>query len=120
MTQPVYDEESIDNIYEATKDLGVPVFIGIMPLTGYRNAVFLHNEVPGIKIPKAILNRMEKHTDKQLGRAEGVAIARGLLDIAMEKFQGIYLMTPFSYWRMTEELTKYIREQDQSRLAVEA
>lgn len=120
MTQPIYDEQGIINLYEATKDLDIPIFVGIMPLTGYRNAMFLHNEVPGIKISKSVLERMEACPDREAGRREGVQIAKELLDVAMEKFAGIYLITPFSLWNMTEELAIYIREKDQQKIAVKA
>jgi homocysteine S-methyltransferase len=107
MTQPVYDADGIRQIAEATAHLDIPVFIGIMPLTGYRNALFLHNEVPGIKIPADVLERM-KDLKGEEGRKMGVAIARELLDVAMAHFRGIYLITPFAYWQMTEELTRYV------------
>jgi len=118
MTQPVYDEKGILDVYEATKGIGIPVFIGIMPLTGYRNALFLHNEVPGIKIPEKVLKRMEKVKTKEEGRQIGVDMAKDLVDVALEKFPGIYLMTPFSLWRMTESLTRYIREKDRVQVNV--
>lgn len=112
MTQPVYDAASIERIYEATRHLSVPIFIGIMPITSWRNAWFLHNEVPGIKIADAVFQRMSDLPDKATERAEGVAITKELLDAACEKFNGIYLITPFDYWEMTEELTRYIRQKD--------
>ena len=46
-------------VYEATKHLNVPLFIGIMPITSYNNALFLHNEVPGIKLSEEILTQFE-------------------------------------------------------------
>lgn len=116
MTQPVYDPDGMSEVYEITKSLPVPVFIGIMPLTGYRNALFLHHEVPGIKIPEPVLKRMEKTKDKQSGQREGVQVAKELLEVAMEKFAGIYLITPFSHWHMTEELTRFVRERDRKQL----
>jgi 5,10-methylenetetrahydrofolate reductase len=86
-----------------------------MPLTGYRNALFLHNEVPGIKIPADVLERM-KDLKGEEGRKMGVAIARELLDVAMAYFRGIYLITPFAYWQMTEELTRYVLRAKQNAL----
>ncbi|NPV26091.1 MAG: bifunctional homocysteine S-methyltransferase/methylenetetrahydrofolate reductase [Firmicutes bacterium] len=109
MTQPVYDAETIELIYERTKHLPVPIFIGIMPLTSSRNAEFLHNEVPGIKLTEEALQRMRKYTGAE-ARSEGVKMARELLDLAMRYFRGIYLITPFSYHDMTAELTRYVRE----------
>ena len=40
------------------------------------------------------------------------AIAKELVDAAMDKFKGIYLITPFLYYGMTVELTKHIRKID--------
>lgn len=107
MTQPVYDAETIRQVYEATKHLTVPVFIGIMPLTGQRNAEFLHNEVPGIKLSPSCLARMNG-LKGAAGRREGVAIAEELIDAAVQYFKGIYLITPFNYHEMTVELTRYV------------
>ncbi|MFP3513706.1 methylenetetrahydrofolate reductase, partial [Peribacillus sp. SIMBA_075] len=82
MTQPVYDAESIKLVYESTKHIGIPVFIGIMPLTSQRNAEFLHNEVPGIKLSAEALERMKKVQGAE-ARKEGIAIAKELLDTAI-------------------------------------
>jgi methionine synthase / methylenetetrahydrofolate reductase(NADPH) len=112
MTQPLYDHQSIDRLYEATKHISIPVFIGIMPITSYRNALFLHNEIPGIKITDKVLAQMEKTPDPIKARQLGIDITKDLLDGAMIKFQGIYLITPFSFWQMSVELTHYIREKD--------
>lgn len=112
MTQPVYDSAGIEKIYEATAHLPVPVFIGIMPITSLQNAFFLHNEVPGIKIPDPIFERMEQVESKKQQQAEGIALTKELLDVACEKFNGIYLITPFDYWQMSEELISYVRQKD--------
>lgn len=110
MTQPVYDAESIRLVYESTKHIGVPVFIGIMPLTSQRNAEFLHNEVPGIKLSEEALERM-KRVQGEAARQEGINIAKELLDTAIRYFNGIYLITPFNYHAMTVELIQYVRQQ---------
>lgn len=110
MTQPVYDAESIKVVYEATKHIGIPVFIGIMPLTSSRNAEFLHNEVPGIKLSPEALERM-KRVQGEDARREGIQIAKELLDTAVRYFQGIYLITPFNYYSMATELIQYVRQQ---------
>lgn len=107
MTQPVFDAQTIKKIYEATKHIGIPVFIGIMPLTSQRNAEFLHNEVPGIKLSPDSLKRMHG-LQGITGRQEGLNISKELIDEAMHYFNGIYLITPFNYYDMTAELTKYV------------
>ena len=108
MTQPVYDAALIERIAEATRHIGVPIFIGIMPLASGRNAEFLHNEVPGIELSDEVRRRMAG-LEGEAGRTEGVRIAEELLDAALAFFNGIYLMTPFMFYDMTAKLTGYVR-----------
>ena len=111
ITQPVYSEKLLIDVYEQTKHLDAPVYIGLMPLTGSRNAEFLHNEVPGIKISQTILNTMEKLKDNPAqSKREGIAITKSLIDTAAELFNGIYLITPFMNYEMSVELAQYSRE----------
>lgn len=114
LTQPVYSPSQIEVVYEATKHLDTPIFIGIMPLTSTKNAEFIHNEVPGIKLPDSVRQAMASAgNDPVQAQKEGIAIARELVDVAMDKFKGIYLITPFLRYEMTAELTRYIRTIDQ-------
>ncbi|MDO3677655.1 bifunctional homocysteine S-methyltransferase/methylenetetrahydrofolate reductase [Paenibacillus ehimensis] len=112
MTQPVYNAELIEKVYEATKHLDVPIFIGIMPLASGGNAEYLHNEVPGIQLSDEVRQRMNGLKGEE-GRAMGVQIAKELLDTAMRYFKGIYLMTPFLAYEMTVQLTEYVWEKAQ-------
>ena len=84
-----------------------------MPLTSSRNAEFIHHEIPGIKLSDSIRDIMAKAgEDKEKQRAEGLAIARSLLDTACELFNGIYLITPFLRSDLTAELTTYIHQKE--------
>lgn len=113
ISQPVYTKEKIVEIYEATKDLQAPIYIGIMPLTSFKGAQFLHHEVPGIKLSEEVLERMKKcDGNKELEVAEGLAIAKELLDTATKYFNGIYLITPFLRYDVTLQLIKYIQQLD--------
>jgi len=114
MTQPVYDAELIVKIYEATKHLSIPIFIGIMPLASGRNAEYLHNEVPGIQLSDEVRKRMSG-LEGEAGRSMGVEIAKELLDTAMQYFNGIYLITPFLMYEMTAKLTEYVWEKSRRR-----
>ncbi|WP_068616759.1 bifunctional homocysteine S-methyltransferase/methylenetetrahydrofolate reductase [Paenibacillus tuaregi] len=116
MTQPVYDPKLIVSIKEATAHLNVPIFLGIMPLASGKNAEYLHNEVPGIQLSDEVRGRMAGLQGEE-GRREGVEIAKELLDVAMEHFNGIYLMTPFMFYEMTAVLTSYVKEKSKERRA---
>lgn len=109
MTQPVYDVKLIKDIKEATAHLEVPLFIGIMPLASGKNAEYLHNEVPGIQLSQEIRKRMDG-LQGEAGRMEGIEIAKELLDVAVQHFKGIYLITPFMFYEMNVSLMNYIKQ----------
>lgn len=116
ITQPVYTKEKIQEIYEATKHLPTPIFIGIMPLTNSRNSEFLHNEVPGIKLSEEVLERMRLcGEDRERATAEGIQISKELIDTAAELFNGIYIITPFFRYDMSLQLIHYIQEIDRKK-----
>ena len=113
ISQPVYSKEKIIEVYEATKHLDTPIYIGIMPVTSFKSAEFLHHEVPGIKLSDDVLERMAAcGDDKEKATAEGIAIAKELLDTACELFNGIYLITPFLRYDMTLQLLDYVKQLD--------
>ncbi|PEQ95871.1 bifunctional homocysteine S-methyltransferase/methylenetetrahydrofolate reductase [Bacillus sp. AFS006103] len=111
ISQPVFSEEKLLEVYEHTKHLNAPIYIGLMPLTSSKNAEFLHNEVPGIKIADSIRQRMAQLNDDPLQAArEGIAISKSLIDAALDLFNGIYLITPFLRYELTAELALYTRQ----------
>ncbi|MCM3724936.1 bifunctional homocysteine S-methyltransferase/methylenetetrahydrofolate reductase [Neobacillus cucumis] len=111
ISQPVFSEEKLIEVYENTKHLDTPIYIGLMPLTGSKNAEFLHNEVPGIKIADSIRDRMALLNDNPLQAArEGIAITKSLIDAALDLFNGIYLITPFLRFELTAELAAYANQ----------
>lgn len=95
ISQPVYDIELLSSFIDKLKGTNVPVIIGVWPLASYRNALFLQNEVPGVEIPKHILDRMEKHTDKESARRDGVLIAREIVNSLRDKISGVQVSPPF-------------------------
>jgi homocysteine S-methyltransferase len=113
MTQPVFDCDTMTAIHEATKHISVPIFIGIMPLTGIRMAKFLHHEVPGIKLSQEAMERISLF-EGEAAREEGIKMAKVLIDHALPLFKGIYLITPFMFYEMTAELTEYTFQKAQA------
>ena len=96
MTQPVYDPRTVERFLGLVRHLNTPILIGILPLYSHRNAEFLHNEVPGMRIPDDIRERMRKAGSGEAAQREGVAIARDALAAARELAQGAYVMPPFN------------------------
>jgi methionine synthase I (cobalamin-dependent)/5,10-methylenetetrahydrofolate reductase len=108
MTQPVFETRLVEETARRTAHFGVPVFVGVWPLLNGRQALFLHNEVPGISIPGPIMSRMEGLEGAE-GRKEGVAIAKEVTRSVLDHFPGVYFMTPFLAYQTTEELSAFVR-----------
>ena len=68
---------------------------GVWPLVSLRNAEFLANEVPGVEIPDAILERMSHAKTKEDGRALGIEIAREICDAISDRVAGYQVSAPF-------------------------
>jgi methionine synthase / methylenetetrahydrofolate reductase(NADPH) len=100
MTQPVYDVAVLDRFLDDMSDLDVPVLVGLLPLASYKNAEFLHNEVPGMSVPEHIRDRMRKAGNGEDGRKEGVAIAREMLSAVKPRVHGAYIMPPFGRFEL--------------------
>lgn len=102
MTQPVFEPRLLERFLDELGTPPIPVLAGILPLYSYRNAEFLHNEVPGMQIPAAVRDRMRRATGKEDARREGVAVARealaGVRDTA--GVAGAYVMPPFGRYDM--------------------
>jgi homocysteine S-methyltransferase len=96
LTQPVYDPRTLEAFLASTRHLGVPILVGILPLYSHKNAEFLHNEVPGMRIPDDIRERMRLAGSGDEARLEGVRIAQETLLAARELAQGAYIMPPFN------------------------
>jgi len=108
ITQPVYSKEKIKQVYEATKHLNTSFFIGIMPIASYNNALFLHNEVPGIKISEDVLNQFKAvKDDKEKTKELSLRLSKELIDTVHEYFNGLYIITPFQKVDYSLELAAY-------------
>lgn len=104
MTQPVYDPRVLERFLDDVAPLGLPVLVGLLPLASYRNAEFLHNEVPGMQVPEDVRERMRKAGGGPAGRKEGVAIAREMLAAVRGRVQGAYVMPPFERYELALEV----------------
>lgn len=119
ITQPVYSKEKIKEVYEATKHLDIPLFIGIMPIASYNNALFLHNEVPGIKMSEDVLNQFKAvKDDKEKTKELSLRLSKELIDTVHEYFNGLYLITPFQRIDYSLELAAYSKTITQNKEAI--
>ena len=97
VTQPVFDPRQLENFLKRTEGARVPIIAGIWPLVSVRNAEFLANEVPGVSVPDTVIARMRAASarSKEHAVAEGIAIAREMLDRVRGSVQGVQVSAPF-------------------------
>jgi homocysteine S-methyltransferase len=71
----------------------VPILVGVWPLASLRDAEYLANEVPGVRVPKAVLSRMESADARgsAAAREEGVRIVEDVLEQVLPHVQGIHV-----------------------------
>ena len=94
-TQPVFSARDAERAAEDCASVGLPALVGVLPLKTHRHAEFMHNEVPGIRVPDALRARMAGALDDAAALEVGVEEAQSLVRTIRACAQGIYLMPPF-------------------------
>jgi homocysteine S-methyltransferase len=96
ITQPVFDLDQLDRFLGEVAPLGIPIVAGIWPLVSLRNAEFLANEVPGVTVPAAVLERMRAASarGKEEALQEGVRIAQEMLAAVRTRVRGAQVAAP--------------------------
>jgi len=96
ITQPIFDAAPLFRMLEKIADYRIPVIAGIWPLASYRNAEFMRNEVPGVVVPDAVMQKMaDAGADKAAQRKAGIEIARSALASIRDRVQGVATSAPF-------------------------
>ena len=97
ITQPVFDPAQLERFVEKLGASHIPIIAGIWPLVSVRNAEFLANEVPGVSVPDEIIGRMRRANEKSKEHAvaEGIAVAREMLERVKPLVQGAQVSAPF-------------------------
>ena len=106
LTQPVFDVRAFEGFMRRIESCKVPVVVGILPLPNFKMAEFMHYEVPGCSLPPHILQRMQQ-ADSQgpdRARAEGIAIAREILNAVRGMVQGVQIRGPFDRYETPLEV----------------
>jgi 5,10-methylenetetrahydrofolate reductase len=95
VTQPVFDAEQLERFLKRVR-APIPIVAGIWPLASLRNAEFLANEVPGVLVPHAVIERMRLAQERgtAAARAEGVAIAAEMVEALKDIVQGVQVTAP--------------------------
>jgi homocysteine S-methyltransferase len=109
VTQPIFDISAIGPFLTWMAERRFPVLVGVLLLRSYRNAEFLHNEVPGMHVPENVRERLRTSNDEE---REGVAMASDIL-VELARTPGVagaYLIPQDRYNAAAEAMRKASRE----------
>jgi methionine synthase / methylenetetrahydrofolate reductase(NADPH) len=107
VTQPVFDLNLLENFLRKIEPFRIPVVAGIWPLTSYRNAEFMVNELR-VPVPEEYMARMRRAPGAETARAEGIAIAREMVERVRRLVQGVGLSAPFGRYDMAIDVADAI------------
>ena len=112
ITQPVFDIAQLREFLKRIEHCRIPIVAGIWPLVSFRNAEFLHNEVPGVRVTPEIMERMRvaSNISKEAGRDEGLKIARESLAEVRDLIQGVQVSAPFGNVKYALEVFSVLPE----------
>lgn len=116
VSQPIFDTEPVRAFLQRYRDqfgeIPIPIMGGVLPPASLRNAEFLHNELPSIRLPDWALERMRKASD---GRKEGIKIAQEALARLRELVQGVYVMPMFGRFDSAAEVIEVVKRDESHR-----
>jgi methionine synthase / methylenetetrahydrofolate reductase (NADH) len=99
VTQPVFDLNLLEKFLRKTESYRLPIIAGIWPLTSYRNAEFMVNELR-VPVPAEYMTRMQQAATAEKARQEGVAIGQEMVVRVRKMVQGVQLSAPFGRYEM--------------------
>lgn len=107
-TQPIFTDKSVENYFTAKKALSAKIFAGLLPVASYKNALFLNNEVAGIKIPDHVLESL-KDKPPETVKAASTDYIKSIIDKISTACDGYYIMTPLKKTDFSIETINYIK-----------
>jgi methionine synthase / methylenetetrahydrofolate reductase(NADPH) len=107
VTQPVFDLDLLEAFLKRTAHIKISVICGIWPLTSFRNAEFMVNELR-VPVPAHFMERMQRVDNAEKAREEGVKIAREMVVRVRSMVQGVQLSAPFGRYQMALDVADAI------------
>ncbi|MFH0839651.1 MAG: methylenetetrahydrofolate reductase [Candidatus Omnitrophota bacterium] len=89
-TQAIFDARPFEKFMDNIKDLKVPVIAGVVVLKSADSARFMNKHVPGISVPDAIIEEIEKSDDKD---KKSIEIAARLIKELKGIAGGVHIMS---------------------------
>ncbi|MDW7771742.1 MAG: bifunctional homocysteine S-methyltransferase/methylenetetrahydrofolate reductase [Desulfobulbaceae bacterium] len=110
MTQPLFSKDSIEFMMEKTAHLDILIFPGIFPVISSRNAEFLHNEVPGIAVPKTLRRQLASYELVADQRKAALEYTHALVENIAPFVDGLYFVSPLNKWDIALQFVRQVRD----------
>jgi methionine synthase / methylenetetrahydrofolate reductase (NADH) len=91
ITRPVFDAATFERLYRRIESCGIPLLAGVWPFESLIDAEFMANEVPGVRVPDQVLERMRRTDSAEAAAAQGIAIARETVNAIRTMVQGVHI-----------------------------
>jgi methionine synthase / methylenetetrahydrofolate reductase(NADPH) len=93
ITQLVFDPVGLALFLRRVEEFRIPVIAAIAPLESLRHTEFMANEIPGVRVPDEVVERMRRADANGRAAAEGLAIAREIAAEVRPFVQGVQIST---------------------------
>jgi methionine synthase / methylenetetrahydrofolate reductase (NADH) len=93
LTRPIFDLAGFERFLKRIEPARLPIVAGVVPFESLRHAEFMANEVPGVRVPEPLMDRMRKADGLDRAAAEGIEIARELAGALRKAVNGIQIST---------------------------
>ena len=108
LTQPIFSRQAAENYRRAKEELDCYILAGILPIAGWKNAMFLNNEVSGIEIPSDFIEQLKVLSPEEVVEAS-VAYSMDMIRRVYDCADGFYIMTPLKKTELVAALLQKIK-----------
>jgi len=107
VTQPIYSAQSFFEWKNKISHYYLPHIVGIWPFVSLRNAEFMANEVPGVHVPKWVLEEMSRAGDNKTEAVKrGIEISLKVMNELQNECEGFAVSAPLGKSEVAIELYK--------------
>jgi homocysteine S-methyltransferase len=94
ITRPVFDVRTFEQMHRKLESAKLPVVLSVRPFSNVLDAEYLANEVPGMRVPAAMIERMRRASSDEMSAREGIAIASEITHALHDAVQGVNVIPP--------------------------
>lgn len=102
-TQPIFDSDTLYKFLESTKELDIPILIGVM-CPSKRSQLDAMMQIPGVFIPENYVDRFKNIPNDGVFTSNAVAQAKRLINYCRDEASGVYLSVHPSQLRYFEDV----------------